>query len=129
MNTAKDTEDVVGVICVDKMGRVLLVQGKGGKWSFPKGRRKENETSYQGAIREAKEESGIDLAGRQVNVKVSLRYGTYYLYAFGRSGHEIPLQNPLTPDEITQVAWVNTKSALFDKAEKNADLRVYLSKN
>lgn len=129
MNSAKDTLDIVGVICVDRLGRVLLVRGTGGKWSFPKGRRKENETSYQGAIREAKEEAGIDLTGRPVNVKVGLRYGTYYIYVFGRSGDEIPLEEPMTPDEISKVSWVNTKAAEFENEDKNADLRVYLSKN
>ncbi len=124
-----DTEDVVGVICVDAKGQVLLVQGAGGKWSFPKGRRKSNETHYQGAIREAREEAGIDLNGRPVNVKMSLRYGTYYLYAFGRSGDQIPLAASSTPDEIQTVAWVNLKSAEFVKADKNADLRFYCQKN
>ncbi len=124
-----DTEDVVGVICVDAKGQVLLVQGKGGKWSFPKGRRKSNETHYQGAIREAKEEAGIDLTGRPVNVKINLRYGTYYLYAFGRTGDQIQLVESSTPEEIEKVAWVNLKAAEFAKADKNADLRFYCSKN
>ena len=128
MNSAKDTEDVVGVICVDRKGRVLLVQGKGGKWSFPKGRRKENESHYQGAIREAKEEAGIELADRKVNVKLKLRYGTYYVYAFGRAGEEIPLDEPMTQDEITKVEWVNLNSQVFEKEEKNADLRAWLSR-
>jgi len=127
MSLGKDTLDVVGVICVDKKGHVLLVQGKGGKWSFPKGRRKEKETSYEGAIREAKEEAGMLLAGRPVNLKINLRYGTYYLYYFHHEGKEIQLQAPETPDEITQVAWVNLKSIGFQKAEKNADLRNYMS--
>lgn len=129
MNAAKDTEDVVGVICVDRAGQVLVVQGNGGKWSFPKGRRKENETHYQGAIREALEEAGIDLKDRPVNAKIQLRYGTYYLYVFGRTGNQIPLQKSLTPHEITTVSWVNLKSDGFKTAEKNADLRVYISRN
>jgi 8-oxo-dGTP pyrophosphatase MutT (NUDIX family) len=124
-----DTEDVVGVICVDAKGQVLLVQGKGGKWSFPKGRRKSNETHYQGAIREAREEAGIDLTGRPVNVKINLRYGTYYLYAFGRTGDQISLESSSTPEEIETVAWVNLKSTEFLSAEKNADLRFYCKKN
>lgn len=123
----KDTLDVVGVICLDKFGRVLLVQGSGGKWSFPKGRRKELETSYQGAIREAKEEAGIELTGRLVNAKIQLRYGTYYVYAFSRSGEEIPLEKPMTADEITQVSWVDMKSDTFQGYEKNADLRAFVS--
>lgn len=128
MNTAKDTEDVVGVICVDKLGRVLLVQGVSGKWSFPKGRRKENETKYQGAIREAREESGIDLSKREVNAKINFRYGSYYVYSFGRSGDEIPLDEPMTPDEIMKVAWVNTKSIEFAAEDKNSDLRAYVQR-
>jgi 8-oxo-dGTP pyrophosphatase MutT (NUDIX family) len=123
----KDTLDVVGVICLDRLGRVLLVQGSGGKWSFPKGRRKELETSYQGAIREAKEEAGIDLKDRLVNAKIQLRYGTYYLYVFGRSGEEIPLVKPMTPDEISQVSWIDLRSDSFDSFDKNADLRVFVS--
>ncbi len=126
MNTAKDTRDVVGVICVDGKGQVLVVQGSGGKWSFPKGRRKENETSYQGAIREAREEAGINLKDRLVNLKLNLRYGTYYLYVFGRSGEEIPLEAPMTPEEIQCVAWVDLNSDSFRLVEKNADLRYYL---
>ena len=124
-----DTEDVVGVICVDRKGQVLLVQGKGGKWSFPKGRRKTNETMYDGAVREAREEAGIDLRGRPVNVKLQLRYGTYYLYTFGRNGEDIPLSAPGTPEEIEKVEWVHVKSARFASADKNADLRYYIQKH
>ena len=123
-----DTEDIVGVICIDRKGKVLLVQGNGGKWSFPKGRRKEGETKYQAALRESKEEAGIDLQGRPVNAKITLRYGAYYLYTFGRTGEEIPLEAPMTPEEITKVQWISTNSVEFATEEKNADLRVYLSK-
>lgn len=123
----KDTLDVVGVICLDRMGRVLLVQGSGGKWSFPKGRRKELETSYQGAIREAKEEAGIELKERLVNAKIQLKYGTYYLYVFSRSGEEIPLEKPMTPDEISQVSWIDLRSDCFASFDKNADLRAFIS--
>jgi 8-oxo-dGTP pyrophosphatase MutT (NUDIX family) len=120
-----DTLDVVGVICVDKFGRVLLVQGRGGKWSFPKGRRKELETFHQGALREAKEEAGIDLKNMTIQAKIQLRYGTYYLYVFGKSGNEIELDDPMTPDEIACVAWLDTETLAH--LDKNADLRVYVN--
>lgn len=122
-----DTSDVVGVICIDSRGKILLVQGSGGKWSFPKGRRKENETHHQGAIREAHEEAGIDLSGIQPIFSMKLRFGMYFCYYFGVSHENIKLENPLTPDEILQVEWVLTRSACFKKEDKNADLRAYIS--
>lgn len=124
-----DTTDVVGVICVDKRGQVLLVQGTGGKWSFPKGRRKTNETHFQGAIREAKEEAGIDLKNSPAYLTIQLRYGTYYLYVFNQESDEIPLEAPVTPEEILKVAWVNMRSKEFAGQEKNADLRCYIQKH
>jgi len=122
----KDTKDVVGVICLDKQGKLLLVQGAGGKWSFPKGRRKENETPHQGALREAKEEAGIDLSNEPCFMSMNLRFGTYFWYYFDTSGESIPLADPLTPAEILQAAWISPHSEDFLKQEKNADLRCYL---
>lgn len=124
-----DTLDVVGVICVDKLGRILIVQGRGGKWSFPKGRRKELETFYQGALREAKEEAGIELKDRAIDAKIKLRYGTYYLYLFSKSGEEIPLVEPMAAEEILNVSWVDTHSDICNSLDKNADLRVFLSEH
>lgn len=123
----KDTKDVVGVICIDKMGKLLLVQGAGGKWSFPKGRRKELETDHQGALREAKEETGIDLTDQTPFLTVKLRYGTYFCYFFNAFGEHMKLSSPSTPDEILQVDWVFPKSQFFRHQDKNADLRAYLS--
>ena len=121
-----DTLDVVGVICIDKLGRVLLVEGSdSGKWSFPKGRRKQLETPHQGALREAYEETGINLKNLPIQAKIHLRYGTYYLYVFDKSGDEIELDDPVTPEEITSVSWVDGDSLV--RLKKNADLRVYTS--
>ncbi len=122
----KDTKDVVGVICLDKQGKLLLVQGAGGKWSFPKGRRKEKETPHEGALREAKEEAGIDLAQETFFLTMNLRFGTYFWYYFDTPGENIPLADPLTAAEILQAAWISPHSDAFASQEKNADLRAYL---
>jgi 8-oxo-dGTP pyrophosphatase MutT (NUDIX family) len=58
-------EETVGVIVLDKGGRHLMVKGVTGKWSFPKGRQKEGEPIYEAALREAREEAGIDLIGEK----------------------------------------------------------------
>jgi 8-oxo-dGTP pyrophosphatase MutT (NUDIX family) len=123
----KDTKDVVGVICIDKEGKLLLVQGAGGKWSFPKGRRKELETDHQGALREAKEEAGIDLSDQTPFACINLRYGAYFCYFFNVFGEDMKLSKPLTPDEILQAGWIFPKTDMFRRQDKNADLRAYLS--
>lgn len=127
LSLGKDTKDVVGVICVDKEGKLLLVQGFGGKWSFPKGRRKELETAHEGALREAKEEAGIDLSDQTPFLSMKLRYGSYFCYFFNVSGENMKLSKPLTSDEILQAGWILPKTEHFRHQEKNADLRAYLS--
>jgi 8-oxo-dGTP pyrophosphatase MutT (NUDIX family) len=127
LSLGKDTKDVVGVICIDKEGKLLLVQGFGGKWSFPKGRRKERETDLQGALREAREEAGIDLSDVSPFLSMKLRYGTYFCYFFNVLGDDMRLSKPLTPDEILQARWVLPKTEHFRRQDKNADLRAYLS--
>ena len=127
ISLGKDTKDVVGVICIDKEGKLLVVQGSGGKWSFPKGRRKELETDQEGALREANEEAGIDLSDQTPFLSMKLRYGSYFCYFFNVHGEEMQLSKPLTSDEILQVGWVLPKADHFRYQEKNADLRAYLS--
>lgn len=124
----KDTKDVVGVICIDKEGKLLLVQGVGGKWSFPKGRRKEFETDHQGALREAKEEAGIDLADQTAFLLMKLRYGSYFCYFLNQDGDDLKLVKTASSDEILQAAWVFPFHQTFRWEEKNADLRAYLSR-
>ncbi len=47
---------------VNGIRRVLLVQHGVGHWSFPKGHVEAGETDHETAIREVKEETGIDIA-------------------------------------------------------------------
>jgi 8-oxo-dGTP pyrophosphatase MutT (NUDIX family) len=127
MDLGKDTEQVVGVIAFDKSGKVLLIQGQGGKWSFPKGRKKEKETEHEAAVREALEEAGIDLRGMDYRIKIQLRYGSYYIYQLAVTADKIQLVSSTTPDEILKVAWVFPRAPSFRKEEKNADLRAWIS--
>lgn len=121
MELGKDTDDIVGAIVLCQ-NQILLVRGIGShKWSFPKGHRRENESSLEGAVREAREEAGIDLTDIQPTLTLLLRYGTYFLYNFQ---HPPELDAPTTPEEIVEVAWKNYQSMKEEK--KNADLRFYL---
>jgi 8-oxo-dGTP pyrophosphatase MutT (NUDIX family) len=121
----KDTLDIVGVIVQEAGGRILLVEGLGHKWSFPKGRRKESETAHEAALREAREEAGIDLRSETCAACIKLKYGTYYVYQLAKKASDIKLESPSTPEEITQVAWRGQHSAILRAADKNADLRFF----
>lgn len=124
---SKDTLDIVGVIVQEAGGRILLVEGLGNKWSFPKGRRQEGETFLDAALREAREEAGIDLRAETYSACIKLKYGTYYVYQLAKKASEITLESPTTPEEIVQVAWRGQHSAILRAANKNADLRFFCS--
>lgn len=130
MNTdlGNDTEHIVGAIVFEKTGKALLVKGRGGKWSFPKGRKKEFETELAAAQRETLEEAGLDLRGIDYRVKIQLRYGTYYIYELPVVADKVILADPGTPEEVEAVQWVRPQAPAFRKEEKNADLRAWLSR-
>jgi ADP-ribose pyrophosphatase YjhB (NUDIX family) len=72
---------VYGTICINDKGEVLLVRGRrGGKWSFPKGHVEKNETSFECAIRELKEEAGITAPKKYVSYH-KLHAAYYYVFA------------------------------------------------
>lgn len=66
-------EKSCGCIVLNNANQVLLIHHNAGHWDFPKGHVEEGETEIQTAIREVKEETGIDV---QVNEKY--RYTTKY---------------------------------------------------
>ena len=66
-------EKSCGCIVINDRKQVLLVHHNAGHWDFPKGHVEEGETEVQTAIREVKEETGID-----VEVNEKYRYTTKY---------------------------------------------------
>ncbi len=92
---------VYGAICVNDKGEVLLVRGRrGGKWSFPKGHVEKDETGFQCAVRELKEEAGI-LAPKKY-VSYHKLHAAYY-YVFAIEGN--PDLNVTDTNEIDKVEW------------------------
>jgi 8-oxo-dGTP pyrophosphatase MutT (NUDIX family) len=71
---------VYGCICLDELGNVLLVRGRGSqKWSFPKGHKNLRESSLDCAKRELLEETGI-LAPSKCAGYYKMKGGEYYVY-------------------------------------------------
>ncbi len=122
-----EIQERAGVIVLDHKSRHLIIKGPTGKWSFPKGRIEPGETSYEAALREALEETGLDLSKETQFVPVQLVRGTYYFFKFDKSYKDIPLTQPTTPDEVLEIAWKKRKS--IRKLPKNLDLDFYFRQN
>ena len=54
-------EKSCGAIIVSDSGRILLIHQRKGHWSFPKGHVESGETEEMTALREVKEEVGLDV--------------------------------------------------------------------
>ena len=83
---------------------ILLVKGKlSNKWGFPKGHIATEETSIKAAIREVKEETGINIPlDRKYNY---IRVGRLKLYVISLDYD--PTINVLDKDEIEACEWFN----------------------
>jgi len=97
------THKVYGSICITPSNTILLVRGKrSGKWSFPKGHKNRAETYINCAMRETKEESGIDLINRIPVAYHKLSVGEYFFYEM-EGELETSINDTL---EIIEARWV-----------------------
>ena len=122
-----DTREKVGVIVFDKNGYILIVQGTSGKLSLPKGGRLRGETELEGALREAYEETGIDLENLKYTEKIKLIWGTYFTYHLSCSGLCLNLQKQA--GEILKIMWRKPTSIWIQtEARLNCDLGCLVKK-
>lgn len=92
---------------------LLIRHANGGHWSFPKGHIEEGETEVQTALREVKEETGIDIL-----LDESFRESVSYwpkkdtkkevVYFVGKAKHYDAIPQP---QEIAQIKWVELSRA------------------
>jgi 8-oxo-dGTP pyrophosphatase MutT (NUDIX family) len=121
----RDTREKVGVIVRDRDNKLLIVEGATGKHSLPKGGRYLHETTYEGALRECWEETGLDLWHMQPEKEIKLVFGTYYMFKLPVSGKTLSLAPQ--PGECVKVLWKNPGSYwLKEIASKNVDLAAYV---
>lgn len=92
--------------------RVLLVQSKNELWGPPKGSLKENETYYDCAIREVKEETGIELKYEQLTRVVRIKNSVYYYAEIDNSEYlNVTIQNSETSEmnDANGITWIKTE--------------------
>ena len=82
---------------------ILLVKGRRSlKWSFPKGHREGSETIWECAVRETKEETGVDLSGLTPVAYQKLSAGEYYFFEVDYET-EPKIRDT---DEVMEARWV-----------------------
>ena len=62
----------------DKEDEIIMVETRAGNYGFPKGKRNKNESNFETAVRELKQETGITLN----NIKICMEYESKKYYKF-----------------------------------------------
>lgn len=111
---------IYGSIIYSNNNKLLLVQGREtGKWSFPKGHRKAEETAYECAFRETKEETGLEIDESFLE-ELTLAAGKYYVYKLSSE----PALHTIDDNEIMDLDWVPL--SMLAKYMYNCDVRSYI---
>jgi 8-oxo-dGTP pyrophosphatase MutT (NUDIX family) len=88
-------------------------------WSFPKGHGEYRELPLEACIRELREETGINLKGRQPDDEIRFRSGTYFVFFVDE---RIPLI-PEDTKEVMEAMW--TPVSRLSCLSGNKDLRSF----
>lgn len=112
----KFSDSVGGILLNNKTGYIALVKMEDGKWGFPKGKPKDDETKLQTAQREIYEETGIkdfelvkELSSYQrPSADNPWELKTIYMYIFKTDEEEL---NPVESD-IIDAKWVSKEEVL-----------------
>ena len=113
-------EKSCGTIVVKTAGndkKILIIRNKnGGHWSFPKGHVEKGESEYQTALRETKEETGLDVEIRRhvepVSVKYSPKKGVWkevLYFVADYKGGDVSVQQ----EEVSDLILYNEKVAPY----------------
>lgn len=105
---------------VEHEGKILLLhrwpeKSQGNKWGVPAGKIEPDETPLRAMMREAKEETNIDLLPKQVHYfgKIFVRYPDYdFVYHMFHSPFKERPAIILAPREHQNFTWVSPREAL-----------------
>ena len=97
-----------GVIVYNSLNkRILLVQSRGKLWGFPKGTLEPPETLINCALRELKEETGIELTEKCINVekRINVNKTFYFFYDTIEEIGSVQYSDPF--NDVNGLVWIN----------------------
>lgn len=118
-------EIIVGAIVI-KNNKILMVKEAKkncyGKWAFPAGHLEENETIFEGAKRETKEETGCDIELKQVFPIITNGKNIIMIHILADLVNDSIQYNK---DEIIETKWIELEELEELKKMNKDELRSY----
>jgi ADP-ribose pyrophosphatase YjhB (NUDIX family) len=86
--------------------KVLIIQSKGNLWGMPKGSKKYKESDVDCAIREVKEETGLDLIESDFIKSIVIKNSSTYFYT-EKDECDVQIQNNIYKNDANSIGWIN----------------------
>ena len=109
-----------GVLLYDpNTNKTLLVQSRGHLWGIPKGTIKYGESERQCAVREVKEETGIDISSDSFTKAIRINRCALYFY-MERNECNIDIQDHIVNNDANGIGWI--KLECLQKCIENGNI-------
>jgi 8-oxo-dGTP pyrophosphatase MutT (NUDIX family) len=119
-----------GIIVRDHSQKYLLVYGKkSGKWGFPKGHQEEGESEEETALRELKEETGIELSRENLEERIRFKNNIYFnVSAAVAAASDVMRIHIQDTNEILRASWFSLSDMMdLSKESINYGLKSWLN--
>lgn len=93
-------------ITTKDLKKVILVQSRGNYWGPPKGTINRTETIEEGAIREVKEETGLEFTKEDLGDVQLIKSNSYY-YHISIDEKELKVQTKIQNNDANGIGWFN----------------------
>jgi ADP-ribose pyrophosphatase YjhB (NUDIX family) len=104
---SKHSNRKAGVFIYDpNKDKILIVQSKGNLWGLPKGSVKYQETERLCAIREVKEETGLDILENHFSKAMIIRNRAMYFY-IEKDECNVEVQQHIEDNDANGIGWVS----------------------